>query len=110
MSEVFTLIAPNLHLSLTAEFTKTPEKKLCDLSALGAGEYGRLCRNQGQKAKNLRKKRRFTGFCDCKGSLRLTAQEQAQAEKALEVTTNYTNFAHKADYMKKENNCKSFSS
>jgi hypothetical protein len=34
------------------------------------------------------KKERLYGFCDCKGFLRLKAQEQAKAEKAVEVTAN----------------------
>lgn len=44
------------------------------------------------------KKEGFTGFCDCKGFLRLTAQEQAKAEKALKVTANCAIYAHRTNY------------
>jgi len=40
--------------------------------------------------------------------LRQTAQEQAKAEKAFEVTMSCTNFVHKNNYTKKESFCNCF--
>ena len=54
------------------------------------------------------KKEGFTGFCDCKEFLRLTAQEQAKAEKALEVTANCAIYAHKTNYTRHATFCKCF--
>jgi hypothetical protein len=54
------------------------------------------------------KKEGVTGFCDCKGFLRLTAQEQAKAEKAIKVTANCAIYAHKTNYTRHATFCKCF--
>ncbi len=54
------------------------------------------------------KKEGLYGFCDCKGFLRLTAQEQAKAEKAIKVTANCAIYAHRTNYTRHATFCKCF--
>jgi hypothetical protein len=50
----------------------------------------------------------YTDFVIVESLLRQTAQEQAKAEKAFEVTRNCTNFVHKGNYNVQHTFCKCF--